>query len=295
MKILKIVFMLVTILAIVACERTSNEEPTASIIGATDIQVEFGSTFDPLDGVSATDSVDGAIPASEIVVEGSVDTSVSDTYTLTYKVTGSDGQEVSVTREVTVAELVCGDNQEPQGGVCVIIDQDLEDIKIALNNTLELTNYQLDVVISYTENTIEHSYEMTLSFDDDVSLFEMGENDITYYIKTTTGLDAYVKQGDTFVLESVDQMVSFNLYEDLEPSWFTKIGDYYLLGNQYVTNISGMLETYFPDGAMNNFKVGLDDDILDYFKFDVISGDMIYHLTFTFDMIDQVELLLPTV
>jgi hypothetical protein len=295
MKIFKFVFMLVTILAVIGCETESNEEPTASIIGATDISIEFGSDFDPLDGVTATDTVDGAIPTTEIIVEGSVDTSVSDTYTLTYKVTGSDGQEVSVTRVVTVEQLLCGDNQEPQGGVCVIIDQDLEDIKIALNNTLNLTNYQMDVLISYTENTIEHTYEMTLSFDDDVVLFEMGENDITYYIKTTTGINAYIKQGDAFVLETVDQMVSFNLYEDLEPSWFTKIGDYYLLGNQYVSNISGMLEDYFPDGAMNNFKVGLNEDILDYFKFDVISGDMIYNLTFTFDMIDEVELLLPTV
>ena len=295
MKIFKFVFMLVTILMVIGCETESNEEPTASIIGATDISIEFGSDFDPLDGVTATDTVDGAIPTTEIIVEGSVDTSVSDTYTLTYKVTGSDGKEVSVTREVTVEQLLCGDNQEPQGGVCVIIDQDLEDIKIALNNTLSLTNYQMDVLISYTENTIEYTYEMTLSFDDDVVLFEMGENDITYYIKTATGMNAYIKQGDAFVLETVDQMVSFNLYEDLEPSWFTKIGDYYLLGNQYVSNISGMLEDYFPDGDMNNFKVGLNDDILDYFKFDVISGDMIYNLTFTFDMIDEVELLLPTV
>lgn len=295
MKIFKFVFMLVTILMVIGCETESNEEPTASIIGATDISIEFGSDFNPLDGVTATDTVDGAIPSTEIIVEGSVNTSVSDTYTLTYKVTGSDGKEVSVTREVTVEQLLCGENQEPQGGVCVIIDQDLEDIKIALNNTLSLTNYQMDVLISYTENTIEYTYEMTLSFDDEVVLFEMGENDITYYIKTTTGMNAYIKQGDAFVLETVEQAVSFNFYEDLEPSWFTKIGDYYLLGNQYVSNISGMLEDYFPDGDMNNFKVGLNDDILDYFKFDVISGDMIYNLTFTFDMIDEVELLLPTV
>jgi hypothetical protein len=285
MKIFKFFFLLITIFAIVGCETGSDQEATATIIGANDITIEFGSDFDPLEDIVAMDTEDGAIPATEITVEGEVNTSVSGTYTLTYKVTGSDGKEVSVTREVTVDELVCGENQEPQGGVCVIVDQDLEDIKIALNHTLDLTNYQLDVVISYTENTIEHSYEMTLSFDDNVSLFEMGENDITYYVKTTTGIDAYVKQGNTFVLESVDQMVSFNLYEDLEPSWFTKIGDNYLLGNQYITNISGMLETYFPDGEMNNFKVGLNDDVLDYFKFDVISGDMIY----------QVELLLPTV
>jgi maltose-binding protein MalE len=105
---MKKVFSLLLILAlafgIVACggnEDPVDPEDTASLSGVTDITVDFGSDFDPLDGVTATDTVDGDI-TSDITVTGSVDTSIAGTYTLTYKVTGSDGNEVSATREVTV-------------------------------------------------------------------------------------------------------------------------------------------------------------------------------------------------
>ena len=296
MKIFKFFLMMMIVFSIIGCERGEDTE-TASFIGVSDVTIEFGSNFDPLEGVSVVDSVEGLIDISEIKVEGTIDTHTVGSYTIIYKVTGSDGNEVTVTRIITVEEepLVCGDNQEEQNGVCVIIDQDLEDIKIALNSTLLLTNYQMDVVITYSEHTIEYSYEMTLSFDDNIALFEMGENDITYYETTPTGTNAYIKQGDVFVLKPVDSVEGFSFYEDLDPSWFTKIGDYYLLGSQHIASISGMLKDYFPEGALNNFKIGLNEDVLDYFKFDVVSGDMVYQLTFTFDMIDEVDLRLPTV
>lgn len=105
---MKKVFSLLLILAfafgLVACgdpEDPVDPTDTASILGATDITIEFESDFDPLDGITATDRVDGDI-TSAITVTGEVDTNTPGTYTLTYKVTGSDGNEVTVTREVTV-------------------------------------------------------------------------------------------------------------------------------------------------------------------------------------------------
>ena len=292
MKLLKFTLIFVLILSVIGCEADSKEE-TASISGVSDITIEFGSEFDPLEGVTATDSKDGQIAITEIVVSGTVDTNTAGTYTLTYTVTGSDGKEVIVAREVTVGDepLECGDNQEEVNGECVIVDQDLEDIKNALNETIALTNYQIDVLITNGED----SYEMTLSFDDQIALFEIGENDITYYETTSTGINEYTKQGDVFVMETVDQVEGFSFYEELDPTWFTKTGDYFLLGSQYISNISGMMSDYFPDGAMNNFKVGLGDEYLDYFKFNVISGEETYQLTFTFDMIGEVALELPSV
>jgi hypothetical protein len=294
MKLFKLCFLLITVLAIVSCDAESDTEKTASIIGANDITIEFGLDFDPLEGIVAMDTKDGAIPVTEITVEGEIDTRAAGTYTFTYKVIGSDGKEVTVTRKITVKLLVCGDNQEEQNGECVIIDQDLDDIKTALNNTSVLTNYQLDVLISYTENTVEHSYEMTLNFDDQISMFEMGDDDITYYEKTATGMNAYIKQGDVYVMETVDQINEFSFYQELEPEWFTKINNYYILDIQYITNISSMLDDYFPDGSLNNFKVGLSDEHLDYFMFNVVSGEFTYQIKFTFDMIGEVELELPT-
>lgn len=292
MKIFKLILTFTLILSIIGCESEPKEE-TASISGVTDVTVDFGSTFDPLDGVTATDSIDGAILSSEIVVSGTVDTNTSGTYTLTYTVTGSDGKEVTATRVVTVSEepLECGDNREEVNGECVVVDQDLEDIKNALNETILLTNYQLVVLITNGDD----SYEMTLSFDDQLALFEMGENDVVYYETTTSGIKAYIKQGDLYVVETVDQIEAFSFYEELDPKWFTKTGDYFLLGSQHISTISGMITDYMPDGAMNNFKVGLKDEYLEYFMFNVISGDETYLLTFTFDMIGEVDLELPTV
>lgn len=191
--------------------------------------------------------------------------------------------------------LECGDNQEEVDGECVIIDQDLEDIKIALNQTNDLTNYQIDVLVEYSENTIEYAYEMTLSFDDQIALFEMGENDVVYYETTSTAINQYTKQGDTYVLEVIDQIDGYDFYENLDPTWFTKTNDVYLMGSQYLENITDEITTYFPEGSVNNFKVVLGEEVIDSFMFDILVGEETYHLTFTFSMIDQVSLDLPTV
>lgn len=110
-KILGIFLVLTLAFGIVACG--GGEDPvdpvdpvdpdaTASISGTADTTIDFGVVFDPLNGISATDSVDGAISNENITVTGAVNTSSAGTYTLTYKVTGSDGKEVTATRRITV-------------------------------------------------------------------------------------------------------------------------------------------------------------------------------------------------
>ncbi len=209
---------------------------------------------------------------------------------LVFSFVGCDKEE-----PIDESPLECGENQKEENGVCVIDDQDLEDIKVALNDTNELTNYQIEVTITFSENVEEYIYQMTLSFDDQVALFEMGENDIVYYEYTTSGINQYTKQGDSFVMETVTLVNDFKFYQNLDPKWFTKTNDYYILGSQYLAQISPMIETYFPEGSLNNFKIGLSDEYLDYFMFDLINGDETYQITFTFDSIGEIDLELPQV
>lgn len=190
--------------------------------------------------------------------------------------------------------LICGDNQVEENGVCVIVDQDLEDIKLALIETKELSNYQIDVEVSYSENTIEYNYEMTLSFDDNLALFEM-ENDKVYYEYLENSMNQYTKQGDSYLLEVVDSDSGYGFYQLLEPNWFTKIDDYYILGNQYLSEVTELIQTDFPGGQVNNFKVALTLGRLDYFTFDMILGEETYNLLFSFSAIDLVSIELPTV
>jgi len=90
---------------------TANSSATLSLIGASasitltgdsSIDHEWGTAWtDP--GYAATDSSTGDI-TSQVAVTGTVNTSTDGTYTLTYSVTGSDGNAVSTTRAVIVAD-----------------------------------------------------------------------------------------------------------------------------------------------------------------------------------------------
>jgi len=75
-------------------------KPEISVPAST--TVRFGSTFDPLAGVTARDAVDGDVTAS-VRVRGTVDTTTLGTYTLRYVVKDAAGNRARVDRVVTVA------------------------------------------------------------------------------------------------------------------------------------------------------------------------------------------------
>ncbi len=84
--------------------RTITVTNMPTIGGIEDQDVNPGSSFDPLEGVHATDVEDGDFAVEQIRVTGSVDTSTPGTYELTYSVTDVDGNTTTVTRTITVTE-----------------------------------------------------------------------------------------------------------------------------------------------------------------------------------------------
>ena len=76
-----------------------NEVPT---INASDKTLTVGDTFNPLDGVTASDKEDGDITEKVEVLSNDVDTSKAGTYTVIYKVTDSKGASSTKTITVTV-------------------------------------------------------------------------------------------------------------------------------------------------------------------------------------------------
>ncbi|MBC1372165.1 DUF5011 domain-containing protein [Listeria booriae] len=79
---------------------TSN---TAPVITADDVTVKKGASFDPMTGVTASDTEDGNLTSSISVTANDVDTSVEGTYHVTYSVTDSDGNTTTKTITVTVS------------------------------------------------------------------------------------------------------------------------------------------------------------------------------------------------
>ncbi len=82
--------------------QTPNTKPTISISGLN-TNLTVGDSFDPLQGVTAFDAEEGDL-TQFITVNGKVDTTKAGSYTLTYVVKDSQGEEVSMTVTIIVAE-----------------------------------------------------------------------------------------------------------------------------------------------------------------------------------------------
>ncbi|MBC1574017.1 DUF5011 domain-containing protein [Listeria booriae] len=75
---------------------------TPPVITAPNIIIKLGSTFTPMQGVTAFDLEDGDITSKVMVTANNVNTSVAGKYSVTYTVTDKDKNTVFVTRDVTV-------------------------------------------------------------------------------------------------------------------------------------------------------------------------------------------------
>lgn len=86
------------------------EAAAPTLIVGADKEITVGDTFNPLEGVRATDKIDGDITA-KVKVQGAVNTAKAGVYTLTYTVTNSKGKSSTATRSITVKEkpAVSGD------------------------------------------------------------------------------------------------------------------------------------------------------------------------------------------
>lgn len=98
-------------------ESTPDPDTIPPIIkGVDDIQIEKGSVFDPLLGVSVEDNYDMDLTVDDIVVTGEVDTNTPDTYEITYTVKDASGNETVVKRKVTVVEMVFNKTDKIKNG-----------------------------------------------------------------------------------------------------------------------------------------------------------------------------------
>ena len=145
-----------------------NEAP---VIHATDKTITVGDTFDPKDGVTATDAEDGNLTAKIIVEKNDVDTTKAGKYEVTYKVTDIEGATSTKTITVTVnpkmevlneaptidaadKTITVGDTFDPKAGVTA---KDAEDG--------DLTN-KIEVVKNTVDTKKAGEYEVTYKVTD---------------------------------------------------------------------------------------------------------------------------------
>ena len=145
-----------------------NAVPT---IDAADKTITVGDTFDPMDGVTATDAEDGNLTSKIVVEKNDVDTTKAGKYEVTYKVTDNQGATRTKTITVTVnpkmevlneaptidaadKTITVGDTFDPKAGVTA---KDAEDG--------DLTN-KIEVVKNTVDTKKAGEYEVTYKVTD---------------------------------------------------------------------------------------------------------------------------------
>ncbi|MBC2099240.1 DUF5011 domain-containing protein [Listeria booriae] len=141
----------------------SNEAP---VIHGQDVTFKAGKAFDPMVGVTASDTEDGDITSAIEITANDVDPTVAGVYHVTYSVTDSDGNTTEATYAVTVLTnekpvihatdqtLAYGQAFDPMAGVTA---EDLEDgdltgsIKIIANDVNPLQAGIYHVTYSVTD------------------------------------------------------------------------------------------------------------------------------------------------
>ncbi|MBC1897745.1 DUF5011 domain-containing protein [Listeria booriae] len=177
---------------------TSNDAP---VITASDKTLKKGASFDPMAGVSASDTEDGNVTDKVTVTANDVDTSAVGTYHVTYSVTDSDGNTTTKTITVTVtsndAPVIVASDQTIKKGkafdvMAGVSASDLEDgdvtggITVTANDVDTNTVGTYHVTYSVTDsdgNTTTKTITVTITSND---------------APTFTTSDVYLKVGDKF-------------------------------------------------------------------------------------------------
>lgn len=160
-------------LSLVDEEKMDTVAPVIS--GAKDVTLKVGDEFDPTEGVTATDDVDGSV---DVRVTGKVDTSKSGKYEITYTAIDKAGNKATKTITVTVTEPVAVEFTGELEGVEVVnvagsLQADLSGVEeqTKINeftvNSKEYANAKITNVKVKGANGSEITRPVDISFDGD--------------------------------------------------------------------------------------------------------------------------------
>ncbi|MEQ7053806.1 glycosyl hydrolase family 18 protein [Paenibacillaceae sp. P-4] len=150
------------------------------IHGATDKTIFVGEQFDPREGVTAADKMDGDL-TDRIVIEGAVDSSTPGAYKLVYTVENSQGLQAVAERTITVAEKM---NHKPviHGAMdkTILVGEQF-DPKVGVTATDEEDGDLSDriVIEGMVDSSTPGTYELVYTVEDNQGLQASAERKIT--------------------------------------------------------------------------------------------------------------------
>ena len=228
---------------------TDKTPPTITLIGDDNLILTFGETYQEL-GSTVTDNTDNGLVAS---ISGQVDSSIPNTYTITYTATDLAGNETIITRTVIVEaanddeppvimligdtsiNLVVGNAYIEQGVTVTDNIDDVNDISVSIIGEFDTNivgTYTITYQASDTAGNESSTITRTIIIKDDVIHASPTEG----YIFHSTNDDSFSMEywGDTWDTDTVytDQPTDTTYAKALEISKSAKWGTLVAWGNE---------------------------------------------------------------
>jgi len=226
------------------CIDNANED-AAVISGVDEVELTVGDTFDQLDGVTATDEVDGNLTTS-IIVSGELDLNEVGNYTLVYTVTDSDGNVSSVERRIVVVSLTgCAIHYQLVGDVCVKDDPEVITIMHGAVSQVDPFNENYSGTEQLDRQTqillIEEELNVDIVFEEYSPSAAWGPSRVTSIIQSSVSGD---QLGDLYWIASnwIQQLVLGDAIASVSPymnEYGTNIDDSYIEIGSYQGEVYG--------------------------------------------------------
>ena len=211
-----------------AAEIVVDEKPT---ITATDKTIKVNDTFDPKQGVTATDKEDGNLTASIKVTTNNVDVTKAGTYSVTYEVTDSGKNKVTKTITVTVEAVEEPNEPEENNNPEQLQEEDGEFYLENLEYNSTTKKYEISGYLTIlNQNNINKTYELTIKNKNNESIvyripINKWTDSIPYDLGTSEGHD----YNDSWFKDNIDLSNISNGDYDLYLTAYS--------GNYYTTQI----------------------------------------------------------
>lgn len=214
-RILSVFLILLSVVVLASCKK-DKDKPVFG--GVEDKTIELGKEFNPMEGVTATDKLDGDL-TEKIKVEGEVDVNVEAVYIVTYRVTNSKGVEAIAKRNIEVYRVPLSPTFSGIEKHVLVVGQAFD---------------PKEGVTAKDEDGVDLTAQITVTSNVNVS--KVGRYDVTYKVTAANGLTGY-GYARVLVLESLEGLYDGSLNLKFAPAevknTFFAAAERYLLDNVY--------------------------------------------------------------
>ncbi len=233
------------------CILNSTEDNHPVIMGAQDVEITVGDTFNPLEGITADDLEDGNL-TDDITMNGIVDTNSVGVNQIVYIVEDSAGNEFRVTITVTVVgEEGCPIHYEKVGDQCVKIPA--EEIVIMHGAVYEINPFHDDysgtdqLEKQLLQTLVEEQYNVVIKYKNYPASAAWGPSRVTSIIQASVAGEPL---SDVYWITSdwIQELVNGNAISDVSGYMNTiggNISDTYLDIGEYQGGVY-VFDSYKP-------------------------------------------------